>query len=133
MGLVKDTVIDNLDFDYDESKLDLIESKINHALEKLNKIEDLVSGLNKSSSPMVLVKKKSGHPEYKMYYFGDEISDETLAYLIDTQGYSVADINKNFYYTKPDKYDKDHVEKITDSTACKRFIYNRLNRWRANK
>lgn len=121
---MKDAVISDLDFDFENADTKELKELLNIALIKIGIIEEELKKLNNSITQSKLVDRKQGRPRAKMFYDGKEISDKDLIYMVKNMDMGIAEICKHFYYKDVEN------NRIYDKDKCYRFIKNRLNRFK---
>lgn len=81
MKNMEDTVLDELDFDYEDTNEKELKNMLKDALVKIDSLDEEVQRLNKLVSKPNQVSKKAGRPRNRMFYNNIEITDADLIRL----------------------------------------------------
>ena len=115
---MSDNILSDLNMDYVRTCDDVLIELLRGIDEKLVRIEKLLTD-NKQVN-------KTGHPKYKMFYDGEEITDKDLLYLNEAMELTIGEICKHFYYKDAEG------NRIDDKKKCNKLIRNRLSRYEKN-
>ena len=125
----EDTVLDDLDFDYEDAEEKESKNMLKDALVRIDSLAEEVQRLNKLITRTNQVDKKVGRPRCKIFYNDIEITDAELIRL--SNELSVLEILEDFYYKRKTNKGEETVTPKAGKKQrrqCRDMIEKRLKR-----